>query len=253
MEFFQSSNKDDIKKCENSKDGGTVIEGMFKSCKIIQDRYPFLEHGDLKAVHYIVLHQTNGKYAGSTLARYWGENFIVEHKDNFMIADKLANYAKQGIGAHFLISPDGTIRQTARVDKICYHVGYIRARCMETHVCEKNETQLYDSLHKKDGMHVDSENADDKADVETWKKLSTIESKKEWDKRYPTNQDAIAIEVVGKPEKGIYQAPTTSQNASSTWLVKLLLTHFNLKTTNVFSHGKIGSQKAPSEGINVKF
>ena len=231
-----------------TKDGQTINEGMIYSstCRIIPKRFSILEHGDLKSVKGVILHQTNGEYAFTTLGRYDvdGPLSVVRSKDddNSFIARKLGQCGK-GIGAHFLISPRGVIYQTARIDKICYHVGYIKALCMENKTCGVEDDQLYSIIAKMDIK-----------ESEKWKKISAHESKKEWNRRYPTNNDSIGIEVVGRPKDGVhYPAPSPSQNASSTWLVKLLLELFNLDRSRVFSHGGASPHKMPTEGTQVEF
>ncbi len=231
-----------------SKNGETIKEGIIYSsnCKIIIKRFSVLEHDDLKSVKGIILHQTNGEFAFTTLDRYAVDNAlsVVRFKDdeNSLIARKLGKYGK-GIGAHFLISPTGTIYQTARIDKICYHVGYIKAYCMETKSCTAQDVELYNTIaNSKLGGE------------EKWKKIHENESKKEWSMRYPTNNDSIGIEVVGSPKDGIhYPAPNARQNASSKWLVAFLLNHFNLDSSRVFSHGRVSPHKKPTEGTQVEF
>ena len=38
-------------------------------------------------------------------------------------------------GAHFLIANDGTIYQTASLEKLCWHVGILYSRCADEKSC----------------------------------------------------------------------------------------------------------------------
>ena len=53
------------------------------------------------------------------------------------------------MGAHFLIDTDGTIYQTASLDKKTQHVGKIRSRCYEEEICSEKETKIIKPIVNK--------------------------------------------------------------------------------------------------------
>lgn len=100
---------------ESSEDiftDGTITPKIFKN----------IEHGTLspKDVNAIVLHRTGGADAASTLS----------------------GYGNQTVGAHFLIDNDGTIYQTAGLDKEAWHVGNIRSRGEEEKTLTTAESKV---------------------------------------------------------------------------------------------------------------
>ena len=217
-------------------------DGLYnrKDCKIILKRMEVLEHGELKkqAVNGIVLHQTNGETAMSTLGRYHADDL-----GNKIVANLFGKKAREGIGAHFLISPSGMIYQTARIDKICYHVGpYINSLCQKKNFCEKKQADLYKNIVN-----------DPKLDKEgKWKAITDIEKSKPGHERYPKNDDSIGIETVGMPPDGVhYPRASAEQMTSLKWLLDLLVQYFGLKLDRVFAHGEISPHKQSSEGMHI--
>lgn len=77
---------------------------------------PHIEHGPLTKVRGLIVHQTGGATAKSSLGSY---------------AKPKAN------GAHFLIDRHGKIYQTASLFKKTWHVGSLRARCIAEYRCTK--------------------------------------------------------------------------------------------------------------------
>src|SRR4029078_5014467 len=105
-------------------DKGKIIDG-----KITVKIQPNLEHGALVAVHALVMHQTGGSTAASAL-----------EKDKTKGAD----------GAHFLIDKDGTIYQTAHVDKRTFHVGRLQSGCDNLKSCSPDDaTAIQTIMHPK--------------------------------------------------------------------------------------------------------
>ena len=92
---------------------GTIIDGKIK----VQIQ-PNLEHGALVAVHALVMHQTGGSTAAGALEKY---------------------KTKGADGAHFLIDKDGTIYQTAHVDKRTFHVGKLQSKCDNLKSCSPDD------------------------------------------------------------------------------------------------------------------
>lgn len=70
---------------------------------------PTIERGEMKEIHGIIVHQTGGSTAQSSIDSYKNPS---------------AN------GAHFLIEKDGAIYQTASLYKQKWHIGKIKARCL---------------------------------------------------------------------------------------------------------------------------
>lgn len=184
--------------------------------------YPTLENGSISSVTSIVLHRTDSSGAKGTLAAY----------------------AKgKKAGAHFLIDKDGTIYQTARVDKICWHVGILLPRCRIEKGCEPKELKTITALLHEKGFSFGRRA----------RNLSRHEAKKSYPLRYPSNKDSIGIEVVGKfiPLEKMFEKPTLPQFKSVKWLVGLLAEEFELSINNdVYAHGAI-ARKEVSEGAQL--
>lgn len=193
---------------------GKVIDGRIK-LKLFAN----LEHGDLDQVDAIVLHQTGGDGAQSTLNSYKSQD---------------AN------GAHFLIDKDGTIYQTALITKKVFHVGKIRSKCYEAKACSPEDQAAIKTIMGGKGTYSSKV-----------KKLNTFEGKKSYPERYPNNEDAIGIEVASADIKGTYEDPTKEQQASVQWLVSVLLQAYNLKTSDIYTHPQV-SYKEGSEARNVQ-
>jgi N-acetyl-anhydromuramyl-L-alanine amidase AmpD len=198
-----------------TQDKGTIIDG-----KITVQMQPNLEHGSLVAVHALVMHQTGGSTAAGALEKY---------------------KTKGADGAHFLIDKDGTIYQTAHVDKRTFHVGKLQSKCDNLKSCSPDDaTAIQTIMHPKKKAPYSKK----------VKRLHEHEMKKAYPKRYPSNDDSLGIEVVGKPVKGIYEDPTDTQAASVKWLVAGLLELFGLTTEDVYRHPDI-SYKDATEAKNV--
>ncbi|WP_454764515.1 peptidoglycan recognition protein family protein [Cupriavidus campinensis] len=185
--------------------------------------FPNIERGPMEKVNGIVVHQTYSPTAESTFNSY---------------RDKGAN------GAHFLIDKDGTIYQTASLLKRTNHVGYLKSRCIATHVCSPTEFRLASSIRGT-------------------KKLSDHEYNKTWPQRYPSNKDAIGIELVGmayakdiprKNEKPnlVYEDVTEAQNLSLRWLITELVRSFKVSTSEIYRHPHV-SYKIVTEASTAKW
>jgi hypothetical protein len=172
---------------------------------------------------------------------------IVVHQTDANTAQSSLNSYRnpKANGAHFLIDKDGTIYQTAAIYQRANHVGPLKARCLLVVKCKAKD---YEGLKAK-GVH-------------------RIEMMKAPGERYPSNMEAIGIEMVGRaelpkgiklspreqnfsPEKlrgerGVYPTPTEAQNRSLTWLVEVLQFSMELAPSEVFKHPKV-SQKNPTE------
>ena len=200
----------------------TLDKGKLVDPAIEVKLYAAIEHGSLDAVHAIVLHRTDSSTATSTLDAYAG--------------------GKQ-TGAHFLIDKAGKIYQTARVDQVCWHVGILLARCQVEQGCNPQELKTIASL-----MHAPGVGFGARA-----RSLSRHEVAKTYPSRYPSNNDSLGIEVVGKfdPAQKSYEAATAEQLKSVKYLVDLLVQQFSLKLlSDVFAHGAI-ARKEVTEGAQL--
>lgn len=195
-------------------------QGSVVDKRIIKAISPTIERGPMKTVRGLIVHQTGGATAQSTL-------------DSYKRAS--AN------GAHFLIDKDGTIYQTASTKKQTWHVGKLKSRCMLEVRCTPAERRVNSKLSPS------SENE--------------REMKKTVPDRFPSNRDAIGIELVGEtlprgaaiPEaKRIYETVTDAQNESLRWLVRELAITLKIALTEVFRHPAV-SRKNPSEASTAKW
>jgi N-acetyl-anhydromuramyl-L-alanine amidase AmpD len=171
---------------------------------------PSIERGNLPVVHGIVVHQTDSSTAASTLNGY---------------------KRPRANGAHFLIDKDGTIYQTASLHQKTYHVGFIKSRCLLEKTCSPADLQRLRG--KKVGAGI-----------------GHVEMRKPYPRRYPTNEDAIGVEIVSRAKNGVFESITAEQQASFKWLLKELLQTLHLAGGDVFRHGAI-SWKLPSEGASA--
>ncbi|MBM9484526.1 N-acetylmuramoyl-L-alanine amidase [Pseudomonas sp. ICBG1301] len=191
-------------------------EGMMVSDKVVPRRFQSIEHGDLRSVQALVIHQTDASTA--------------QHTFN--------GYRSKGSGAHFLIEKNGVIYQTASLRKRCFHVGrFIRSKCLvnDKSTCDTVQVNRIQAL--------------------TWtlqiRALDQYERTKSYPDRYPMNSDSIGIELVGKHLDAVrYEAITTMQNQSLQWLVSVLYSHFNLTAEDVYTHPQI-SYKHPGEASSA--
>ena len=176
--------------------------------------YSSIERGPMAHVNGIVVHQTGGATASSTFNSYSGS----AHVPN---------------GAHFLIDKDGTIYQTASLNRITNHVGKLQSRCISTLKCPtvglRAARRAYQTGAAASHRH---------------------ESRKSFPDRYPSNSDAIGIELVGmyypdeKNAEPVYESVTTEQNSSLKGLVRELSETLNVEMSEVYRHPEVGRKNA---------
>jgi len=209
------------------------IDGMIIHARVRHARSLAIERGRRsKSITGIVVHQTDADTAASSLNSYRNAG---------------AN------GAHFLIDTDGTIFQTAALHQRTNHVGPLKARCLLAGTC---------------GI-PNYANASPTA-------MNRIEMRKPSGDRYPSNVEAVGIEMVGRarlsagfkpppqpqhrkprtPEElrgefGIYDTPTSAQNQSLSWLVKVLEHSMSIAPSEVFRHPEASRKnKTEAQGAN---
>ena len=191
-----------------------VKDGKLISGEVTDKITAKIEKGKLAAIDALIVHQTGGATAASALA----------------------SYKTGSTGAHFLIDTDGTICKTARITQKCWHIGKIRSRCYELKLCSADELKAVNKILFKKGeaysVRVD--------------KLHTYESAKAYPDRYPTNEDALGIELVGAfhSKTDAYDTVSADQNASLTWLVKALLAYAKLTAADVYRHPEVSYKTA---------
>jgi len=163
---------------------------------------------------------------------------IVVHQTGAPTAQSTLNsyLSPDSNGAHFLIDKDGTIYQTGSVLWKQWHVGKLRARCLAEHTCSAVEAK---SLAK---MSVSA--------------INTAEMKKQVPERYPSNNDALGIELVagttGSDANPDYEQATDAQNKSLAWLIGELRQNFGVPLTQIFRHPQV-SYKDPHEAESAKW
>lgn len=201
---------------QDVENGEKKVERYIKEFNIAQAThlqvkiFPNLEHGSLQEIKAIVLHRTDSPSAQATLN----------------------GYRTQSNGAHYLIDIDGTIYQTAGLDKKTQHVGEIKSHCYAQSTCSESDTILlrsYNTLtprEKKAAIH-------------------DLEKRKIYPQRYPMNEDSIGIEVVGRYDKQneTYLPATPEQLLAIDKLIEAIMQNFDLKSNDVFPHGLIASKK----------
>ncbi len=172
---------------------------------------------------------------------------VIHQTDSDTVKATLNGYKlAKANGAHFLIDADGTLHQTASVYQKTNHVGKLQSRCLAEATCKPAD------YPKKDLVNA----------------MNKIELAKAIPARYPSNGDAIGIEMVGRAalpnnfvpprhraswtteqlrgEYGVYPVPTSQQITSLKWLVDGLISSLNISSNEIFAHPVV-SWKNPTE------
>jgi N-acetyl-anhydromuramyl-L-alanine amidase AmpD len=189
-----------------------------------EQRIPQLEtNGNLATVKGVILHRTA----------------------TTDILNAAFNGAKSsGKGTHFYVDKDGKIYQAASLDKATVHVGKIKSKCIEeSTTCTAVELQDAQAARAK-GVLAEH----------------NFEAKKAYPKRYPTNGDAVGIEVLATvtcnnwplcTQSTVGEA-TAAQKASVKKLVEALQTEYGLTNADVYHHDKV-SRKTVGEGSGLGY
>jgi N-acetyl-anhydromuramyl-L-alanine amidase AmpD len=196
-----------------------IFNGIVKNylTKIETKIIPNIEHGKLSTIKAIVIHRTAASTAKSTLN----------------------TWKTKKSGAHFLIDKSGKIYQTAGLDKKCWHMGLVVAKCRLESSCTKKDGEVISKLlHGTDGWS------------EKFKKILQHERKKSYPDRYPMNSDSIGIELVGlylgskTSDKGPFEQLTDAQADSFLWLITKLLEKYQLSfADDIYAHGEVARKK----------
>lgn len=194
--------------------------GVVVNARVKRALSPSIERGAMKAIHGIIVHQTGGPTAQSTLDGYKRSS---------------AN------GAHFLIDSDGTIYQTASLHKKTWHVGKLKARCVLEKRCTPVELKelLRFSPTKEDRREL-AKNVPDR--FPSNQDSIGIELVGEALPRGNSVPD----------QKKTYEPVTSKQNTSLQWLVTELAFTLKVPMTEIFRHPDV-SRKNPSEASTAKW
>jgi N-acetyl-anhydromuramyl-L-alanine amidase AmpD len=203
-------------------------KGYLNAPGILHAPRPALEHGALTTIKGIIVHQTDSDTAAATLNGYMNAG---------------AN------GAHFLIDRGGTIYQVASLKKQTWHVGKLRSRCFAQHTCSPAELVI----QKKNEFRPNI--------------VNKLEMRKTVPHRYPSNNDSIGIEIVGRcilprhldkaslskgererlrGEKGVFEPVNIVQQASLQRLIATLSMLLQVPSSEIFRHPEV-SRKNPTE------
>ena len=171
-------------------------QGMVNNERVQPTRRLAIEKTALIAIHGIIVHQTGGGTAQSSLD----------------------SYLRQGAnGAHFLIDKDGVIYQTASLNQQTWHVGSLKARCVVETRCTPVETA---ALRK---FSPSGENRREMAKLSPQRYPANVDAV------------GIEL-VGKPGTDGIYEKVTDLQNASLSWLIQNLTSTFNVPMTEIFRH-----------------
>jgi N-acetyl-anhydromuramyl-L-alanine amidase AmpD len=205
---------------EIDKDGMVI-----NNARILPKRTSAIERAPMAVVKGIIVHQTGSSTEQAVFNSYMQPG---------------AN------GAHFLISKQGTIYQTASLYRRTNHVGNVRARCLAEHSCSAAEIKQY----AKSGP----------------KATNRLEMVKSVPARYPSNQDSIGIEIVGiaslPPEKkmpanltpqkqqefinnnAVYEAVNGPQQSALSYLIEELKNSLQVPGTEIHRHPAVSYKNA---------
>ncbi len=183
-----------------------IVDGVITHGDVKNKIQPLIEKGSMTQVNGIIVHQTDGASAESAFAAYRSGQ----------------------AGAHILIDKEGLIYQTARLNRVAWHVGKLKARCVSELKCQSQK----------------------------WNPAAThkTESAKSWPDRFPSNNDSIGIELVGMSDRktNIYETVTYAQNTSLKWLILQLQATLKMIASEVFRHPDV-SYKQPTEAATAKW
>ena len=194
--------------------------GVVVNARVKRALSPSIERGAMKSIHGIIVHQTGGPTAQSTLDSYKRSS---------------AN------GAHFLIDSDGTVYQTASLYKQTWHVGKLKARCVLEKRCTPVEVkELLRFNPTKENKRELAKNVPDR--FPSNQDSIGIELVGEALPRGNNVPD----------QKKTYQPVTSKQNTSLQWLITELVFTLKVPMTEIFRHPDV-SRKNPSEASTAKW
>ena len=179
-----------------------------------------IERGSMKTVHGIIVHQTGGPTAQSTLDSY---------------------KSPSASGAHFLIDRDGTIYQTASLYKQTWHIGKLKARCMLEKRCSPVELKQLRSF-----------NPTSEHKREMTKKVPARFPSNQDSIGIELVGAALPRDSSVPDSKKVYQNVTDEQNASLKWLIAELALILKVPMNEIFRHPDV-SRKNPTEARSAQW
>lgn len=195
-------------------------KGIVVDKRIIIAISPTIERGPMGAVRGVIVHQTGGSTAQSSLDSY---------------------KRVSASGAHFLIDKDGAIYQTASVKKQTWHVGKLKSRCMLEARCSVAEQKLNTKFNPS------QENR-----REMRKSVPDRFPSNQDSIGIELVGEALPRDELIPEEKKTYEQVTEAQNESLRWLVRELAATLNLPLMEVFRHPTV-SRKNPSEASTARW
>jgi N-acetyl-anhydromuramyl-L-alanine amidase AmpD len=196
-------------------------DGMLITPEVKQSRKKTIERGVMKAVYGLIVHQTGGATAQSSLNSYKNPS---------------AN------GAHFLIDLDGQIYQTASLYQQTWHVGKLKSRCVLEKRCspvELKQLQKFSpaSENKRElGKSVPDRFPSNQDSIGIELVGETI-----------TPAGAKAGE-----QNQVYRTVSKEQNTSLQWLVAKLTELLKIDRSEIFRHPDV-SRKNPTEASTASW
>jgi N-acetyl-anhydromuramyl-L-alanine amidase AmpD len=187
--------------------------------KIINKISPMIEHDAMPFPIGIIVHQTGGSTATSTLNSY---------------------QLKGADGAHFLIDKMGIIYQTASIYKSTNHVGKLKSRCAAENTCSDAEKKLNAKYNPK------KEHEREKKKSFPDRYPSNLDSI-----GIELVGESVALDPK-KPKDKTYVKVTTRQNESLKWLVEQLEMALCIFGNVVFRHPDV-SRKNLTEASTAKW
>jgi N-acetyl-anhydromuramyl-L-alanine amidase AmpD len=196
------------------------VSGMVLDPRIKAARCPTIERGPLAKIQGIIVHQTGGPTAASSLD----------------------SYAKaSSTGAHFLVDRDGTTYQTASLLKQTWHVGKLKARCLVENRCSPAELQSL--RHFSPSLENKRERA----------KSVPARFPSNQDSIGIELVGATVSTAAGAAQATqVYEPVTAQQNAVLKWLIAELASTLGVAMTEVFRHPDV-SRKNPTEASTAKW
>lgn len=179
-------------------------QGYILDKRIKRTPRPLIEHGVMHHINGIIVHQTGGSTAASSLSSYM---------------------LPGAMGAHFLIDKDGTIYQVASLHRQTWHVGKLRSRCLAEHRCSPAEMNALRHFSPTNEHHREMH-------------------KQVPDRYPSNEDSVGIELVGATNAKNIYEPVTAEENASLHWLVTELTSTFGVQMSEIFRHPVVARKTA---------
>ena len=139
-------------------------------------------------------------------------------------------------GAHFLIDKDGTVYQTARIDRVCWHVGMILGEVLRPQVVRQRRAQADQVDPLQEGRLV----------RDTGQEGQRPRGRERLPRPLPHERRLARHRVVGAivDDTTDYEPVTDAQNASLGWLLSVLENLLSLTSGDVYRHPEVAYKQA---------